>query len=251
MYVKCDNVTYIRHLTCNLSNSMRKNGSRLISVQQYKATDLFLFAVILLVAELISHFARQAFPADTGFSLMVPVVLIVMMRWGWPGIIYAVADGLVVCLFAYKTATPYQYAAYIIGNAFIAVMYIVLRLVGKDKVRKKAWTAVLFALGGWLCVYLGRSLVWLTAVAAFPAEGLSMWGGFISFGLGDALSLVMAVVVVLILRRFDGMFEDQIEFLCRLKKQREDKRHAALYGDELEEIDQEALRLFKQNDDLY
>ena len=242
MYVKCDNITYIRHLTCNLSNSMRKNGSRLISVQQYKATDLFLFAVILLVAELISHFARQAFPADTGFSLMVPVVLIVMMRWGWPGIIYAVADGLVVCLFAYKTATPYQYAAYIIGNAFIAVMYIVMRLAGKDKVRKKAWTVILFALGGWLCVYLGRSLVWLIAVAAFPAEGLSMWGGFISFAMTDLLSLIMAMVILPIMRRFDGMFEDQMDFLRRMDKERHDRIRLDQMGDNLGEIDEETLK---------
>ena len=40
---------------------MRKNGSRMISIRQYRLTDLFLFAVILVVFELVVHFAYKRF----------------------------------------------------------------------------------------------------------------------------------------------------------------------------------------------
>ena len=53
---------------------MRKNGSRLISLKQYKMTDLFVFAVILVAFDLIAHFAPLAMKgaADYIFLLTVP-----------------------------------------------------------------------------------------------------------------------------------------------------------------------------------
>lgn len=250
MFVKCYNVTSVRHLTGVILGNMRKNGTKLISVKQYRATDLFLFALILSGSEVIAYFARQAFPADIAFSFMVPVVLMIMMRWGWPGIIYAAADGAVVCLLAFKTATPYHYAAYIIGNCFIAIMYVVMRVAGKARVRKNAWTAAAFAICGWLCVYVGRSLVW-TIAAAFPSDGVSLWGGWVSFSLPDLLSLIMAAVILPVMRKFDGMFEDQMEFLARVDREKRERMRIDQMGENMGEIDEETLKEMLKNDDLY
>ena len=68
---------------------MRKNGSREISFSQYRTTDLFLFAVIVAVAELFAFAATVWFPEEAifSFSFMLPLALTVMMRWGWPSVL--------------------------------------------------------------------------------------------------------------------------------------------------------------------
>ncbi len=230
---------------------MRKNGSRLISIQQYRATDLFIFALILLAAELLSFFATKWFPADATFSMMVPIVLTVMVRWGWPSVLYAAAAGAVGCLLSFDSATGYQYLSYILGNAFIAIMLLPLKFFGKDSIRSRWYFSALFAIGGWTSVYLGRSLCWLISVSVAPADGMSIWSGFISFALGDLLSLVMAVVVVLVVRMFDGMFEDQISYLKRVDREKRDRLRFDQFGEGLQEIDEETFKKLYRDNDIY
>ena len=176
---------------------MRKNGSRLISVKQYRATDLFIFALILTVSEVLTFQARKWFPgvATFTFSLLVPIVLTVMMRWGWPGVLYAAAAGLVDGLMNIGNATGAQFAIYIIGNAFIGLMLIPLIFIGKDRIRKRWWASALFTVGGWASIYLGRSVIWAIAFAISPVGGAYAWTGFIAYLQSDLLSLAMAVVV--------------------------------------------------------
>lgn len=235
---------------------MRKNGSRLISVKQYKSTDLFVFALILAAAEILRHFAGKWFPGGAlfTFSLTVPIVLTVMMRWGWTSVLYAAASGLLVSLLGLGSATGVtgtQFAVYIIGNAFIGLMLIPTYLIGKDKIRAKWWSSALYAIGGWLCVYLGRSIIWAIAYAIAPVSGLYAWTGFVTYATTDFLSLAMAVVVILVLRRLDGLFEDQKSYLSRFDKARRDKMHYDEYGDQPIDIDEEALSILNRDNDLY
>ena len=46
----------------------------------------------------------------------------------------------------------------------------------------------------------------------------------IDFITTDALSGVFAVVIILIVRRVDGLFEDQISYLRRIEDENEEKR---------------------------
>lgn len=232
---------------------MRKNGSRQISVKQYRFTDLFLFAVILLAAELLAHFAIKWFPDEAiyTFSFMVPIVLLVAVRWGWPSVFYPALSGLVICLFNVGSADGVQWACYLIGNSFIALMLIPRYLIGVERIASKWWATALFALGGWLCVYLGRSVVWAVGVAVSPAEGIGAADGFISFALYDILSPAMAVIILLVMRKLDGMFEDQMSYLERRYGERKEKMRPDEFGDELEEIDEEALEILGKENDLY
>lgn len=232
---------------------MRKNGSRLISIRQYRTTDLFVFALILAAAEILSCLAVRWFPSAAlyTFSLMVPIVLTVMMRWGWPGVFYAAVSGLLVCLLNESAAKGINYACYIIGNAFIAVMLLPVYLIGRDKIRAKWWGSALFVVGGWLCVYLGRSSIWSIAFVIFPVSGAYVWSGFVEFATGDLLSLVMAIIVVMVLRRLDGMFEDQVAYLKRVDKERKDRMRIDQFGENLGEIDEETLKLLNKDNDLF
>lgn len=230
---------------------MRKNGSRLISIGQYRTTDLFVFALILAVAEILTVLSARWFPGGAffTFSLMLPITLTVMMRWGWQSIFYAIGSGLITS--ALLSGRGINYACYIIGNACVALMLIPMYLIGKDKIRGKWWCAALFVLGGWLCVYLGRSAVWAIGYAISPSIGGSAIDGFAAFAAGDALSLVVAEIVVLVLRRLDGMFEDQKTYLKRLEAQRKEKMRIDQFGENLGEIDEETFEILNKDNDLF
>lgn len=226
---------------------MRKNGSRLISYSQYRMTDLFLFALILGLAELLEFFAAVWFPqvALYTFSLMLPITLIVMMRWGWVSVFYAAASGLIYCLLHNGEAGAAQYVSYIFGNACIAAVLIFVKLVGKKKIAGKWYLSAVMVIIGWVLIILGRSVL-------FTAFGFNFVVTFAQLvGLSDCgfLTLIMAVVVVLVMRRFDGIFEDQKSYLLRLDEERKEKMRRDTYGDEPIEIDEESLSILNKHDD--
>lgn len=212
---------------------------------------MFLFAVILALGELLPYFAMKWFPAQATFTLsfMVPIVVLVMIRWGWPSVFYALLSGLVYCLFI--NGEGRHYATYIIGNAFIALMLIPRYLIGVDKITSKWWASALFVAGAWVCVWLGRGTVSAISLAISPIDGQSAGSAYLAFAVNELLSLPIAVLIAIVLRRFDGMFEDQKSFLTRLDGEREEAKRRAVYGDELDGIDEEALEILNKQNDLY
>lgn len=233
---------------------MRKNGSRQISVKQYRFTDLFLFAVILAISELIGYFAAGVMPKEAYYtvSFSIPIILIVMLRWGWPSVVYALVSGLIVCLLNIDKVSGHQWACYLIGNAFVALMLIPRYLLGVKKITSKWWGIALFAIGGWACVYLGKSIVWAIGFAVSPVDGYTALSGFIKFLQTDLLSLFMGVIVMVVLRKLDGMTEDQNDFLKRLDDERKEKQRVDSFYENGVELDEEALEILKKSDnDLY
>lgn len=228
---------------------MRKNGSRLISVKQYKTTDLFLFAVILIVSEVLGHYATVWFSSSAYFvlSLTVPISALVIARWGWWGVFYPLIGGLTGCILS-KASINY-YVSYCVGGMALGLMLLPAKLIGIDKIRSKWYYTALFAIGAWVSVYLGRSLMWMAAFAVKPVKGSTLTAGFTGFGL-DVLSLVIGVIVLLLMRRLDGMFEDQKSYLKRIDKERRDRMKYDEYA-EPGELDEEALSVLHRDNDLY
>jgi hypothetical protein len=227
---------------------MGKNGSRLISIQQYRLADLFLFAIILALAELLEYFAIIWLPdaATYTFSLMLPITLIVMMRWGWPSIFYAAGCGLIYCLL--YTASLQLFITYIFGNACIGLMLVYLHFVGKKRTASKWYLSALFVLIAWLVVNLARSVIYTAFGNNFGASILS----FISLSDNGVLSLVVGILLIVVMRRFDGMFEDQKSYLKRVDEERKEKARRDAFGDEPVEIDEQSLSILKKtDDDLY
>lgn len=218
----------------------------MISIRQYRLTDLFLFAVILIAFELVIHYAYKRFgggPLTFTFSPMAPIVLMVMMRWGWPSVFYALGDGLLYCLLNLKTTgfSNDWFAVYIIGNAFIMLLLLMTRFMGKEKIRKKWYFSALFLLAGWAAAAIGKTLV----STCFGYDFVSSLVG----QLLDVMSLVVGLVIILIVRRLDGMFEDQKHYLLRLDEERKEKQRRDTYGDEPIEVDEESLAALKRHDD--
>lgn len=227
---------------------MGKNGSRTISIGQYRLTDLFLFAVILVLGELFPHFAIEWFPTEATYtiSFTLAISLIVLMRWGWPSVVYSVIGGLFYCIL--NGATGRQYAIYCIGNAFFGIVLIPVYILGKEKVSSHWWSAALLAIGAWLCMYLGRSTVFAIAYAISPVEGATAVSGFAQYAVADLFTLVMAVLVVLVMRRFDGMFEDQKAYLTRLKEAGDEEQRRKTEGDFLAELNEQSLEELYRSD---
>lgn len=224
---------------------MRKNG-RLISLRQYKLTDLFFFAIVLALSDLLIFCATKFWfksVADYYISFMLPIALTVIMRWGWVGIFYSVADGIVLC--AMQEGSWQTYIIYIIGNACILAVLLLTKFMGKERIRGKWYFSVLYVAAGWIAVNLALTL----AGTCFGGNFLALAGQNFGLGVYGALSFAIAVITVMILRRLNGMFEDQKHFLLRQDKERKDLARRDEFGDEPVEIDEESMSILKRWDD--
>lgn len=227
------------------SIKMRKNG-RLISLRQYKLTDLFFFAVVLAVSDLLVFCATKFWfkdVADYYISFMLPIALTVIMRWGFWGVFYSVIDGIVLCTM--QGGSWQSYIIYIIGNAFILAVLLLTKFLGKERIRTKWYFSLLYVFTGWVSVNFALTV----AGVCFGESFLTLAGRNFGLGVYGALSFAMAVVTVMILRRLNGMFEDQKHYLLRQDKERKELARRDEFGDEPVEIDEESLSILKRWDD--
>jgi hypothetical protein len=180
---------------------------------------------------------------------MVPQLrIIVLMRWGWLSVFYPVGAGLIYCILNTEGFQASIYLTYCIGNACMALVLIYVKLVGKEKIAKKFYLSAILVVLAWLAINLGRS-----AIAAM--FGNNFFTAFLNFcGISDngVLTLVMAILIIAIMRKLDGMFEDQKSFLLRLEKEKSDRMRRDEFGDEPIEIDEQSLAILNKGDnDLY
>ena len=225
---------------------MRKNG-RFISFRQYKYTDLFFFALVLGVSELLIfcafRFWFQSAIDKYYINFMLAIALTVIMRWGWVGGFYAVADGVVLC--AVQGAGWQAYLSYIIGTACIMLVLLLTKFVGKEKIRGKWYLTLAYIVVGWVSVNLG-----ITCMNAILGENfLTALAANFGFGVYGALPLVVAIVTIMVLRRLNGMFEDQKHYLLRQDKERRELARRDEFGGEPIEIDEDTVSILKRWDD--
>ena len=234
---------------------MSKNGSRIISFGRYRATDLLLFAAILTVFEVVMFFAYTKWFADDvsrfSFSLVVPITLLVMARWNWYGMFYAVYDGLLYCILLVATssiesdAILQYFLTFSIGNAFIGIVYLMVHFLGAKRIADKWYFSLLYAVAGWVFIVLGRTVVNL-------CFGVSLSASLSNLAAGDLLSLAVGILVLLVIRKLDGMLERQKDYLQRIQQERLEKQQADTFGESPLEIDEETLKtLNKKGDDLF
>lgn len=183
-----------------------------ISFGQYRAIDLGILAIILVIAETLTAKAANVwFPGDLyALSPSIAIICIVMMRWSGYAVIHALAGGAAYCLAL--GASVKQFAVYCAGNCLALIALLMFKALGKAKVKASVLWSVVFTLAAFTGTQLGRYLVSLCF--GEPASSLPR------FFTTDCLSLLFAVVVVLISRRVDGLFEDQRTYLIRTEEER-------------------------------
>ena len=200
----------------------KRNGLSGLSLKQYRNIDLAIMLAMLVTAEVVINIAARVwFPLEAYvLSPMTAIVCIVMMRWGPYAAVHAVGGGLALCIVS--GADIGQYAVYCIGNCFALAALLLFKKWDKKTVRTKIPLTILFAVTAFCGVQIGRWLVGLVL------------GGSISdivrLVTTDSLSLIFAVLTVLIARRIDGLFEDQVAYLLRTQAERM-KEQTEDYGD--------------------
>ncbi len=191
-----------------------------MTIQQYRAIDLLLFAAMLALFEfLIVRFATGSFYGTV--SLAAALTSIVYMRWSWWGGIHAALSGALFCLYysmvgGAQSVTWRDYAIYILGNLCSLLAVFALVKIGKERVRQSAFWSLGFALAVILLMQGGRML--LALALGKPSETLIS-----DYFLYDCLSILFTLLVTWIVRRLDGVFEDQKHYLLRV--QEESKRN--------------------------
>jgi len=180
--------------------------------RQYRAIDLALLGLALAIFEfIIVQAANWWFPGQPfTVSLAAAVTSIVYMRWGAWGVLHAVEAGVVFCYFS--GATGRQFLIYCFGNAFSVLAVLLLKAVGKERVRTGRLSLV-FPILVQLLMQAGRGLTALL-LGAEPAD-------LVGFFTTDSLSLLFTVVILWIARRLDGIYEDQKHYLLRIHEEKE------------------------------
>lgn len=199
-----------------------RDMKRQLTLQEYRTIDLALFAVILVLFEYI--IVRFAIASYYTVSLAAVITSIVYMRWGWWGGLHAALGGALFCFYYSAVApTPVLWTHYIIyplGNLFSLAAVPALKKAGPERVRQSAAASLAFSLSVILLMQLGRGAVAVVLGVAGAREAL----GYVT---GDAISVLFTLVVTWIVRRLDGLFEEQRHYLTRVQEERERNKNNA------------------------
>lgn len=184
-----------------------------ITLGQYRGIDLGILGALMVGAQFLIYYAASAwFPYEPYVvSPVAAVVALVMMRWNGYAAIHALLGGLVFV--GLSGGTWQHFLIYCVGNLFSLLALLMFKLYGKEKIRQQAHLAVIFAICVQLLMQLGRVAV--AAVLGFEAAECL---GFITT---DALSILFTAVIIWIVRRIEGLFEDQINYLLRMERERQ------------------------------
>lgn len=182
-----------------------------ITLAQYRNIDLTILGVVLAIVQVLIHFAcYQWFPEQ--MYVISPVALItalVMMRWGAWSAIHAVLGGILFA--ALSGGTPEQGIIYAAGNLVSMLALVMIKLLGKEKIRENVMYTVAFGVLVQVLMLLGRAA--LAAVFGYEAAIC------LKFITTDSLSILFTLCGIWAVRRIDGLFEDQIHYLLRTQKE--------------------------------
>lgn len=186
------------------------------TVGQYRAIDLFLFAVMLVFFEsLITTASLKWFPNEAyTVSAVAAVTAVVMMRWGPWAAIHAVLGGAVHCYWTLRwmpEAAGQDYVIFCLGNLLCLAALGLIKVLGAEEIRKNVWKSLVFGGTVLLLMQLGRAAVALTRGIA-PADAAL----YVTL---DVISMLFTLLLVWIVRRLDGVFENQRHYLERVHRE--------------------------------
>lgn len=189
---------------------------RQISFSQYRTIDLCILSVVLVVCQYLTHLAVSFwFPEQLYVvSPVAGMTALVMMRWSiWA----AVPAGLGGIMYVWMSGgSLQQMLIFVLGNAASLAALLMFQMFGKERIRKDSFLAVAFAIAVQLLMQLGRA-----AVAAVFGYSAAACLGFITT---DLLSILFTVFIIWTVRRIEGLFEDQKNYLLRIQREQQVER---------------------------
>ena len=186
-----------------------------ITFKQYRNIDLTILVALTILFEALTTIAAAKWFVLQPIALSISLALtcVTMMRWsGWAAL-QIVAGGITFCVASGASAE--QYYIYCIGNLLTLLSLVVIRVFGKESIRNSIPKLVLFAFTGYVGMVLGR---WLVSLL-FGGDLMAL----VVYATTDIMTLVFAVIILILLRRSDGMLEDQKAYLFRLERERKEE----------------------------
>ena len=185
---------------------------RQISLSQYRNIDLSILTGLMAASQLVIQFAVNFWRADnTGYvvSPVAAVVALVMMRWGIWAAIPAALGGAFAALLSHGNGA--QLLIYSAGNLLSLLALVFFKLSSKENIRKNVIFSLAFALIVQLLMQLGRA-----GLAALMGNELPACLDFITT---DSMSILFTMVIIWVVRRVEGLFEDQKQYLLRVQRE--------------------------------
>ena len=179
-------------------------------------------SVLLIISETVTTLATNKWfwAQPVAISSTLLFICIFMMRWNGYAAIAAVLGGAVFCIAS--GATPEQFLIYIGGNLLSLVSLLWFKVWSKEDIRLSIPKNLIFVTSSYLLMQLGR---WL--ISLFFSGRLWNLVGYLA---SDIISLLFAAVIMILLRKVDGMIEDQKSYLLRLERQRQEAASTDRYG---------------------
>ena len=186
-----------------------------MTLSQYRTIDLSILLAVLAVSQFLISIAAYSWFPDQLYvvSPAAAVTALVMMRWGGWAAIHGASAGLI---FTWLSGGDWQqFLVYGVGNLAALGAMVMLRTLGKERVRKDTVLSLGFALAVQLLMQLGRGL--LAVILGFG------WEAALGFVTTDSLSVIFTLFVIWIARQNDGLFEDQKHYLLRLQSEHQNE----------------------------
>ena len=193
-----------------------------LTFKQYRNIDLTIFAVLLVISEAVTTIATNKWFAAQPVALSTTLLFVcmVMMRWGVFAAIPAVLGGIAFCVAS--GANPEQYLIYALGNCLALISLLWFKAFGKEAVRTSAAKLFIFVTSAYVSAQVGR---WILSL--FFGGDI---GTLVAYLATDIISLLFAVVVMFLMRKTDGMIEDQKAYLFRLERERKEESSQSFGG---------------------
>lgn len=189
---------------------------RQLTLAQYRTIDLISLLLIQTFCQVLMYYAITFwFPEQLYVaSPLAGVTALVMMRWGPWAAIHAGLGGVTHALLS--GGSWEHLLIYGAGSLLSLVALGMLRGFGKERVAKSGFLSLAFGILTQVLMQLGRVLVALL-LGGEPRACL----GFVTT---DGLSVLLTGLILWIVRRSDGLFEDQIRYLLRMERERQAER---------------------------
>jgi|GEM_PF-4441254 len=173
-----------------------------MTIGKYKQVDIIMLTLLAIACELLGYFAHLKFP-DAGFYLSFSIVLCIvgMLRWGYSAfIIYPIA-GLALVFTAQPSEIFDKILLFPVANSFIVLSAVMFKFVSRETVKDSGTKTLIFVLAAYASVAIGKGFAMLIL-----AGGL--FNGMAIYVLADLFNIVMVSLVLLFLRKRDGLLSD-------------------------------------------
>lgn len=185
-----------------------------ITLSEYRSGDITIFTVLMVIAEFLAIKGVAWFSEIYAISLFLPISLIVMKRWKIWAAVPMIASAITVC--AVNKAAFNVYVIHIVGNTLVLLSMIWFKIAKNNL--KEGHYLILYALSAYILMCFGKAFVGFL----FGENFVSLFVGFLGV---NSLNAVIAIIVLFIVRKLDGVFEDQIDYLKRVQEEMKDESY--------------------------